>query len=694
MTFRRYLTGVAPIALVDAPAASPLLEPGATWNGTAGSGFAVAPSDPLRTTAKPTLRLVTAPNQRFTDTLEVGVMAFANNGGTLIGGVDKVRFHFEGRTVDVRQPTLRPFTRRDGSTYQVWGYWVVLKKPAETTGNARLYVEAFPADATMQRRVIGPFLYSPEDTLHDLELEVAATPDEVVGERYKTIQSAFNYAKTALAKNPLITVTETGTYLPTESGAGRVFTNWLTITAAEGVTCTMARASLLTDAASRFVYFSDYICFRNVTFDMRYISSVQSQNNTPLWVDRCRITNSDPDGSFARWRGNIRPVGYVFEGSSYVTDCRFEYLPNALGADVALARGNFLTDGTQDVMGDAQCAVANIVRNWDSSDWINGREILSVTYTGTEATARISAPIADGSTRVLTATWGANTATLTLGRLTTDIEPGGNAYWPTEVVDWINGLGAGWSATLLDDSLMAFNIGVPLDDPEADADGRAGSKSVLDVNVKSVTKVLTSAFDVHADGYQQRWGGTFENVIIASNDWQVAGQILFISSTDDYEMDYTIINNVFRFLVTAADVQGVSALGQQDQTIDPPSALHMIVAHNSWVDQDLRFTWDRKFGPDAYCLIANNVVRNLTDQGTASAPAGVMKNNHVYGGGTNSAVATGTTFGGDETTLFVDAANADFTPAGDLLTNLAVPVVQRDALGVVRGATAVKGALA
>ena len=52
-----------------------------------------------------------------------------------------------------------------------------------------------------------------------------------------------------------------------------------------------------------------------------------------------------------------------------------------------------------------------------------------------------------------------------------------------------------------------------------------------------------------------------------------------------------------------------------------------------------------------------------------------------------------TTLGGAEQTLFADAAAGDFTPAGLLLTNLAVPIVKYDLNRVTRGATDAKGAV-
>lgn len=663
--------------------------PGSTWTGTAASGFSTLPSDPPRSTAKPTVRLVTPPNQRFTHSHVVGVMAFANDGGTLIGGIDRVRFHFEGSTLDIVEPTLRSFSRMDGSSYKVFGYWATLGNPIDTNGDAHLYIEAIPADATMQSRVMGPYLYSLEDTLHDYQIEVAASASEIEGERYRTLEAAISYLKNESARNPIITVTETGIYLPTETGPAHVFKNWLTITASPGVTCTLGRASFLGDGASRFTYSSDHICFRGVTFDLRYVASIQSSNNTPFWADRCTITNSDPDGSFAKWRGQQRPHGFIFEGSSYLTDNHIEFIPNALGSDTALARGNFVTDGAADVAGDVQCMTGNVVRNWNSSKWLLGEDIFTVTYTGTEPTARLISPASSGNTRTLTASWGGNSDSITLGRLEADFDgTTGNAYWPRQVVDWINGTGdyagvgladqdAGWNATLLDDTIGAFFINIDRNDPEFSG-GANGAASTMDIDVKGQVRSVKGNFDIHADGYQQRWQGTNDNVIIAGEDWEVAGQLLFLSAADAPELDYTVVNNRFKFLAVEAEyITPESNLGKEPKN-------NVVVAHNSWFNQRLRIRYDNGATLDDYCLIANNVVEDITDVGASSVGTGIIFNNHLYLGGIAPANSANTSIGGDATSLFVDAANGDFSPTGALLANGHAPVLSHDAAGIER----------
>ena len=620
----------------------PRLAPGGDWDGTPGSGFASAPSDPTRTTAKTAVRLVTVPNQRMVITHQVFVSAFAINDGALDGGIDRVRFHLEGNTLEVTEPTLRTFTRADDSEYLAFGYSANIGRASSANGKAHLYVEAIPADATMQSRVIGPFLYSFGDALFDHDVEVAATPDEITGQRYKTLEAAINWLKAQTPDAARIRITEGGTYLVEENSTNHTFDNWLMIEGAAGVTATLARSSYVGDAANRFFIRSGNVAFRNLTFDMRYITGIHSVPNTPFWADRCTFTNTDPDQEYAKWRGALRANAFLFETPTYFTDCEIEYLPNVFGTEAELCRGNIARDGYADLAGDAKAMLGNVVRGWDSSAWLLGEDAFSVTYDGVEATATLSAPIAQGNTRVLTAEWGANSATLTVGRTEDDWDgTTGNAYWPSDVVDWINDTlaaqDAGWSATLLDDTLAAYYINIDRDDPEFSG-GANGNASALEVSVKDVTKTIKCNFDIHADGYQDRVGGLSENVIIAGEDWQIAGQLFFSSSTTPAH-DYAVINNVFRFLDTEAEY-----LSPESQLADDAKS-HVILAHNSWIDQRLLLRWDDDLTLDAYCLIANNVAEDIVDVGTSTAPEGVIVGNHLYSGSPANAANTST--GGD-----------------------------------------------
>jgi len=72
----------------------------------------------------------------------------------------------------------------------------------------------------------------------------------------------------------------------------------------------------------------------------------------------------------------------------------------------------------------------------------------------------------------------------------------------------------------------------------------------------------------------------------------------------------------------------------------------------------------------------------------------VIKDNHIHTGKTAPALATGTTIGGDQTSLVVDFDTGDFTPAGALLTNLKTAIVKYDRGGAARAVTDCAGAVA
>ena len=663
------------------------------------------PSDPERTTAKPAIRLVTAPNQRLTGSETIGVEALANANGTLVGGIDRVRFHFEGNTLDVVEDTPETFFRKDGSAYSVRGYWANLGRVPGRTGKAHLYIEAIPADATMQSRVIGPFLYSFADSPFDYDIEVAPTPAEITGQRYKTIEAAINWLKAQTPDAARIRITETGTYLYKENATAHTFDNWLLIEAAQGVTATFARSAYIGDADSRFFARSGNVAFRNLTFDMRYVASLQGNSGTVFWADRCTFTSTDPDGSYAKWRGQQRVNGFILEGAAYITDCTIDKLSNPLGAGTALARGNMVEDGYADVGGDVQCMTGNIVSNWNSAPWLIGENAFTITYNGAEATARISAPIAQDDTRVFTASWGSNTDTLTVGRREADWRADDtgfdgatdNAYWPRDIVDWVNGTGtyagigladqdAGWSATLLDDTICAFYVNVSRDDPEF-LGGANGNASALDASVKGGAQTFVCNFDIHADGYQQRLGGIDENVIITGEQWAIAGQLLFLSGAGNDTLDYIVTNNIFQFILEEAEyVQPNSQLAQEPKN-------HLVIAHNTWINQRLLLRYDLDLELDGYCRIANNVMEDLVASGGATIETGVAADNHVYGTSLGPLGATNTSNGGDASSLFADAENGDFTPAGALLTSGRPPVLGRDSAGEVRKAIDTVGAI-
>ena len=266
-----------PQSVAMAAAALPLLLPSAEWTGAPGSGFASVPADPVRTTAKPAIRLLVPPHQRFTDLLTVGVMAMANDQGTLIGGIDRVRFHFEGRSLDVVAPRFHVIEDANGIARRYWGYWINLARPTGFAGEARLYVEAIPADATMQRRVIGPYNFLPRTTLYDGRVTVDPDAPAVPGSNYHTVGAAIGYHRASANDATLITVTKPlveDIDNTTTTGAVYVGKGYCTITATAPVV--FAKSGFSGDVASQCRLGINRLHFkgRNITFDMQFIGSL------------------------------------------------------------------------------------------------------------------------------------------------------------------------------------------------------------------------------------------------------------------------------------------------------------------------------------------------------------------------------------------------------------------------------------
>jgi hypothetical protein len=365
----------------------PIIEPGTDWNGTAGSGFAFAPTDPTRATAKPACRLMVPPNQYFTDRLLVGVQAGANNQGTLgaTWGLEKVSFHFEGNVVDVTSPTWQTFTDANGVPVTYFGWWCWLKKPAATAGHANLYIEAVPLDGTMQNRVIGPYQFSPVATLHDYQLTIAPSLSEVTGERYQNPVAAMNYLRIQAAQNPRIHFVEdwtgntNGLVINYDIGGA----GWLTITAEPGVTATWEMPTSpdveFNNTNLRLQTRYTRICYRgsNIVFDMKNVSNYTVTGAaTGRWFDGCTFTTSDPAGARALVRGRPRSGAPFATSGFWFTEVFMEYLGDPLNG-AALARGCVAREGYRDAMAAIACSVGTRIEEHDSSFWLTDKPAMS-----------------------------------------------------------------------------------------------------------------------------------------------------------------------------------------------------------------------------------------------------------------------------------------------------------------------------
>lgn len=673
----------------------PEISPAPQWTGVAASGFSVTPADPARTTAKPACRLLVPPGQRFVSAKVVGVAAFANDGGTLIGGVDRVRFHFEGSMIDVVAPSWYRFRDANGKMVAYFGYWATLRRGDARTGEALLYVEAVPADATMQSRVIGPFSFYPQTTLHDREYTVDPLAP-VTTTNFQTFDAAVARVKIDLPANPRITfkramsnvvMTFTGaTYAP----AG----GYLTVEAEAPVT--FGRSTLGTTAAVdsdsnlRPRVTGLWLKGANITIDYAYVDSLYSEDGKDYVLDGITLTNSRSSG--ALWRGGPYLSGFRVRNSPWFMECAISNLENACVA-ANLVRGGTLRNVSRDIFADARCVVGTRVERHNDTAFNNDAPALSVIYTGTAATASVARSGAvDPSSATFTFKWGANSRTFAVGKGATNYAgTAGDGYLFSHLVNFVNttlkALDAGWSATLLDTTGRRASSGSLL--------GLKG-QGFGDTNCRASALTIVSNFDAHGDWYQQRFNTITENVIAYQNvGFNMQTQDFFVSSNVPAR-DFIFISNALGNDPVGSDYFSETVVGSQLGRANTANLMsHLVVAHNSLPNQTITFRNDgTTFCTfDGYSLVANNVCRNITKATSTRTIGAVIKNNHIHAGQTVLAEATGTSSGGNRDTLFVGFNTGNFSPAGELLTNLKPPVASFDGGFLSAGANAVAGIL-
>lgn len=663
---------------------SQILSPSAQYNGTAGSGYGTAnpaaPSDPTRTTAKPIARLIVPPNQYFTDEIEVMVMAFANNAGSILEGIDRVRFHYEGAQVDVTASVLRTFTRYDATTYRAPVWPVRLKRPTGVTGHGQLYAEVFPADPTMQRRVLGPFQFTMAATRHDWDKTIGLTgsgADYTDASLTTATTNAIAAAKAAAANNPRLTYISSGTADLTHGTPNYTPQGYLTFECASGVNVTFAKASYTTDTAMLMRTRYDGMWFRGAgfTFDLAFVDHINNEAQSSAGnffsgrshvFEGVRFTRSTAPGALIRKAVAGGTTAFSVQGSPWFMGCDIHNMQSP-GAAPSLYRGCTFRDGFHDVAFGAAAMVGCTVAGWTSNLYLATVAAMTVTYTGAGATADLSLTgISDASTRTFTARVdGAVVGTFTVQTSEAAFTAGTN-YNVANVVAWLNGLGGGWSATLQDDTRRATSL----------TNGAIGYGAFTNLNCKSVTLQLFTAFDLHTDFYQKDSTNVVENVLIYGNiGTDIDAQFIMIGGNES--RDWAIINNALGVKAGTIDNPDGSVL--QSQLSQPQK--HVIFAHNTFPQQTLALRTGtssvRLYAPDSYCLVTNNSFRDLYwDIGGPNA-ALVIRDNHLHAGATGTG-STGEVKSGNQTNLYVNFATGNFTPAGALATNLKTPNVRRD----------------
>lgn len=668
------------------------LAPSDQWNGLAGSGFASVPADPARLTAKPALRLIVPPNQHFTRQLLVGVIGFANANGTLIGGLDRVRFTFEGTSRDVIEPSFQTFTRADGSRYKCLGYWALLEKPADMVGEGHFYAEAIPADATMQSRIIGPYSFSMVDDLHDFVLTVAPSQEPIAGQRFQTLGAALDYLCDQNAQNPHVTITEAMTEDLSETvstTSAYVGSGYCTITASAPVT--FARPAYTGDASSLFRPRYNRLHFKgsNITFDMRYVRELWSETNVEgeHWLDGCRFTNSAGRGDY--WRLGSRPIAHLVRGKPWFTECRFDEVsdPTTRGN---LVRGCLGQNIYRDFTGDPGAVLYNQITSLDATiEWLKDVPAMTVTYLGSEASATLKlAGANDSNTRTFTATWGSQTATFVIGASEAryllssdagyDATTAGQGYSVDDVATWLNSL-PGWSANVLDNTRRASALSI------AGVKGRGFNP----ISVKDTALELVTCFDLHGDFFQHF--SLQENCVVAFNTGvEMRGQNIFVGSNTVSPKDFVFIGNAFANVLS---IDGYARVDQVSSQFMRQPFSHLVYCHNTMPVQRLLLRTAQGFIPDQYSIVGNNYHLGLSWNGSANSDLSLINNSvdefQVLPEGSIGGFAAGNGF-----TKLKSAYPVDFSPAGELLTMPAAPVLRYDVDGRERQNPDAIGALA
>ncbi|MEP3052420.1 MAG: hypothetical protein ABJP48_06695 [Erythrobacter sp.] len=637
-----------------------VIAPGSTWDGAAGSGFTDIPQDPVRVTAKPILRMITVPRQRFGSRQLVGVRAAANNGGSLFDseGLSHVRVYYEGNTIDIPSPSLQIIREADGLSRCYWGWWCELEYSGD--GASEVYFEAVPLDVSIQNRVIGPFRFFPNSADWDFDISVDSQASEVVGQSYQNLNTAVAWLKsqgaTGQCRVKILTAGDVNfTNRNWNRGAGA---GWLVVEAmVPGVRFIQARNT--NGLTTFFRPKCEPICYRNCEFDFagssEYLFEASYNGGAGIenWFDGCTFTNSN--GREDLVRGRPRNIIFTtFRGSHWFTAGSYSNLWNC-AVQHQLVRGCQFTSCWSDLANGTSAFIGNTVQDFDGRHFREGIAALRVSYDGPDASATIRAS-------------GATTKTITLQQNSTDIgifivRDTNTAfledtnYSIQHVADWINSF-PDWSATLLDNSLAAFSLSTETGSPQTGFSAQ---------DVKTAPIDLWARFDIHADVYQVGDNASPENIAICENQlWDINAQTFFLSGVS--HKDFLMVNNA---------VQNEIPVGDRSQFSGEHS--HIVFAHNSLATQPMLLRSDngQDYDPDPYCLISANSLTGLEWTGEVDADL-IVDTNHIHSDEIAPEGSIGTTIGGDETSLYGNAANGDFAPSGQLLSQGTTAIILRD----------------
>ena len=628
--------------------------PGENWDGTAGSGFASTPSDPVRATAKPAMQLLVPPLQRFTGKVAIGVMAMANDAGTLSRnlGLDHVLVHFEGVTHWIDQPIVQTVADGNGVSQAYEGWWVELGHSG-IHGECQVYFEAVPSDRTMQSRVIGPFSFFPAATLHDYEVEVAPSLPVVANERYQTIKDAAESLRLRGANHPRITVTESGVYDLTPINAAYAGSGYCMIEASAPVTLAKSAyhpsgATSSSNGLLRLRYDGLWLRGSNITIDTADLKQFYHENpaNPQHVFDGINITDSKGRG--ALWLMGLNPLPFVGRNTPYYLECNISVTQNACN-NASLVRGCTYENGAQDAFSYARCVVGNELSGHHNEDWRAPLDAMTVSYTGSADAATLELyGGSDTNNRVLTIRED-GTIVATFQIRNDDAGYVADTHYRVgSVVDWISSL-SNWNATLLDDTRRAAALS------HSSASSLGFAFGPIDAKDNPVT--LHTVFDPHGDAWAMN-SQSAENSLFVGNT-MVGNNVPFIFLNQSNLRDIVVANNA----------------GYTDETLNPDyedmvsqwskSSSHVVVSHYTLANQQLYLRTAIGMTSDSYCMLSNNAMLDIDWLGSID-PDLEIKDNHLQSGSSAPDLADGTSVGGTSDSLFAEPASGNFAPTAEL----------------------------
>ena len=665
------MTGIGIAVPVIAGGIRPaLLEPDPSWDGLIDSGFVTgeaAPIDPVRIVGKPAARFIVPPAQTFTDELLVIVRAEASNNGSLIGGVEKVRFNYEGRAIDVTEAKYHGFTDANGNEVSYFGHAVTLRKPSGTEGAARLYAEVTGTDTALEKRVLQMTTF-PKDSQYEVEVTVDPDEPEVEGVNYQTITNALRAAVINGGSDSVrITVMKTGDYQIDRPGSLTYQTaSYIVLEAAEGVTCTIKR-SVADFATNSMRPRIGALWFKgeNVVFDFatwtEFYHEGTGANQTVL--DGVTITNSDGRDSLFLG-GTHTGNSWRFRGAPYFLECETSETQDAF-RNALVVRGCSGLHLSGDIFSGARFVIGSSSEDFSSQYFRTPEDAFTIRYNGSAGTATVSlSKKSDDSTgRVFTLKEdGSTVATYTIWQSRTI----------QQIIDFVN-TQTDWTAT----------AAVPASQRRATAltaQGTPAFGSFSNADAKSADLQMIAAFDLHEDFYASG-GGVQENIIVEQTiAYNTEGAQLF------HLKDATNINDAF-FVNNRVHPSGATLDFSNFQAFFS----NFFFGHNDIARQTCRIFTGAGRDFDDRCFIVNNAIQTLAWNGSPDADL-VIDGNHTVTVAPSG--ATNHTTGGSTSSLWVDVETGDFTPAGELLENLKDPVISFDGLKKLRRTTDAAGALA